>query len=134
MNVKLSMVLALIVAGIFPVASLYAWHAGRTDSVPEGPEFARGAAIDYVLDEYGELKVLKAPTYWKERNLTPEGLVGSNTVQFTSGGWTVTTRNAVVLRPTYSVEIEYTGEIGFSWSGTVDQNGNVIESSFSVTK
>jgi len=55
-------------------------------------------------------------------------------VQFTGGGWTVTTRNAVVLRPIYSVEIEYTGEIGFSWSGTVDQNGNVIESSFSVTK
>lgn len=132
MNIKLSVVLALIIVGIFPAASLYAWQTGKPGNVPEGPEFALERAIDYAIMNHEELKGLKVPASWKEENLTPEGLVGSNTIQYTGGGWTVTTKNAVVLRPTYSVEIEYEGEISFRWSGTVDQEGNIVENKFTV--
>lgn len=134
MNLKLSVVLALIIVGIFPAASLYAWQTGKTGNVPEGPDFALETAIDYITMHHKELKELKAPTSWKEKNITPEGLVGSNTVQYASGGWTVITKNAVVLKPTYSVEIEYRGEISFRWSGNVDQDGNVAEISFTMVK
>ncbi len=134
MNVKLSMVLALIVVAAFPAASIYAWQANNRNSVPEPPEYARDAAIDYVLSFHDELKGLKAPSSWRERNLTPEGLVGSNTVQYTSGGWKVTIKNAVVMVPTYNVEIEYTGSVGFQWKGTVDQEGNVVETSFTLVQ
>ncbi len=41
MKTKLSVVLALVIAGIFPAASLYAWH--RSSNPPGGPESARDA-------------------------------------------------------------------------------------------
>lgn len=132
MNIKLSMVLALIVVAAIPAASIYAWQANNRNSVPEPPEYARDAAIDYVLSLHDELKGIKVPSSWRERNLTPEGLVGSNTVQYTGGGWKVTVNNAVVRAPTYGVEIEYSGSVGFRWKGIVDQEGNVIETTFSL--
>jgi hypothetical protein len=33
----------------------------------------------------------------------------------------------VVWKPVYTVEINYGGEDGFHWKGTVDQDENVIE-------
>ncbi len=134
MNVKLSMVLALIVAAAFPAASIYAWQTNNRDSASEPPEYARDTAIDYVLSFHDELEGLKAPSSWRERNLTPEGLVGSNTVQYTSGGWKVTANNAVVRAPTYNVEIEYAGSVSFQWKGTVDQDGNVVEMAFTLVQ
>jgi hypothetical protein len=134
MNIKLSTMLALILVGIFPAASLYAWQAGNTGEAPEGTEIVRQNAVEYILVVHGELKGLTAPTSWEQRNLTPEGLLGYNTEQYTGEGWIVTTGNAVVLRPTYSVEVEYRGEISFQWSGTVDQDGNVAENSFTIVK
>ena len=132
MNLKLSMVLALIIAGAFPAASILAMHGGKENVVPEGPEYARDTAIQYILKNHDELKGLLAPSSWAARNLTPEGLIGSNTWRYTSGGWTATTTNMVVRVPTYSVEIEYAGDIGFQWKGTVDQDGNVVETAFTL--
>jgi hypothetical protein len=66
--------------------------------------------------------------------MTPEGLVGSNNWRYTSGGWTVTTTNMVVRVPTYTVEIENAGDIGFQWKGTVDQDGNVVETAFTLAQ
>ena len=134
MNLKFSMVLALIVAGAFPAASILAMQGGRENFVPEGPEFARDTAIDYILKDHDELKGLLAPSSWAAQNLTPEGLVGSNKMRYTSGDWTVTTTNMVVRVPTYTVEIEYTGDIGFQWKGIVDQDGNVVETTFTLAQ
>ena len=61
----------------------------------------------------------------------PNGWVGSATVQFTKGGWTVKVSNAVVLEPVYTVEVEYAGSNAFCWKGTVNQAGNVLVNEFS---
>ena len=132
MNMKLGIVLALAFAGVFPAASIYAWQSREANPMPEGSEFGRDAAIDYILLYHGELRGLGTPSIWQERNLTPEGLVGSNVVEFTSDGWTVKVSNAVVLEPVYTVEIEFVGDVDFQWRGTVDQDGNVVELEFTV--
>ena len=132
MNIKLSLVLALVIVGIFPAASIYAWQ--RANKTPEGPEFARNAAIDFILMNHEELRNLQIPSSWKVRNLTPEGWVGYTTWQYTGGGWTVEVSNAVVRVPTFSIEIEYAGGVSFLWKGTVDQDGNVVEMEYTVVQ
>ena len=128
MNIKLSMVLALAIVGIFPAASIYAWQ--RANKTPEGSEFARNAAIDFIIMNHEELRNLQIPSSWKVRNLTPEGWVGYTTWQYTGGGWTVNVSYPVVQYPEYTIKIEYTGEVSFQWKGTVDQSGSVVEISF----
>jgi len=96
------------------------------------PEFAKDLAIEYVLENYPELGAIPIPEVWIFFDLTPEGLVGAFTLKFTGDGWIVNVSNPVVWKPTYEVEIEYTGEISFHWKGTVDQGGNVEESEYSV--
>jgi len=110
---------------------------GATD-VPEGPVFGRETALQYILANYPELSGLENPskirTPWLEGILTPEGLIGSNTVQYTKGEWTVKVSNAVVRDIVYSVEVEFTGDKAFNWKGTVDQDGNVVEIEFATAK
>jgi len=96
---------------------------------------SRNVALQYILDSYPELGALGNPstirTPWHEENLTPNGWVGSTTVQFTKGDWTVKVSNAVVLEPVYTVEVEYAGSNAFCWKGTVNQDGNVLVNEFS---
>ncbi|UCH57276.1 MAG: hypothetical protein JSV18_08090 [Candidatus Bathyarchaeota archaeon] len=128
----MSVVLALVIAGIFPAASLYAWH--EASDTHKGPEFGRGTALAYILQSHEKLGGLEVPSAWRERNLTPEGWVGSNTVEYTSGGWTVKVSNAVVQEPVYTIEVELSGDAGFQWKGTVDQEGNVVEIEFAMAQ
>jgi len=92
-------------------------------------------ALLYVLEGYPELSKLVNPstirTLWHEENLTPNGWVGSSTVQYVKGDWTIKVSNAVILKPVYAVEIEYEGSDAFYWKGTVDQDGNVSVNEFS---
>ena len=93
------------------------------------PGFGRDTAISYALLTHG-LKGVSAPSSWKEKDLTPKGLVGWSELQFTGDGWTVNVSWAVVRSPTYTVEIELAGEGGFRWEGTVDQDGEVTQEAF----
>jgi hypothetical protein len=98
------------------------------------PEDARDIAIAYLIENKETLKDLKAPSSWTVRELTPPELVGYFSQQFTREGWTVNVSNPVVWKPTYKVEIEYTGEVSIQWKGTVDQSGNVEELEYSFTR
>jgi hypothetical protein len=89
------------------------------------PEEARDLAVEYVLANYPELESLKAPTEWATENLTPEGLMGFSTLQYTSGDWTVKVGYPVVWKPTYQVELTIEGMPGFTWTGTAAQDGAV---------
>lgn len=101
--------------------------------IPISTEEAKDAAVRYILDFYGLSTPL--PESWEYSDLTPKDLVGASTIQFAGIGWVVTMKFAVVMRPTYSIEVEYTGKdsSGFRWSGTVDNTGKVEESSSSLT-
>ncbi|MCW3991364.1 MAG: hypothetical protein NWE79_01535 [Candidatus Bathyarchaeota archaeon] len=94
------------------------------------PEDARDIAIAYLIEHKEELKDLQAPASWTVKELTPPGLVGYYSQQFTGGGWTVNVSNPVVWKPVYTVEIEYVGKVSFLWEGTVDQSGNIEEISY----
>ena len=89
------------------------------------PEEARDLAVEYILANYPEMEGLKAPAAWETKNLTPEGLLGYSTLQYTSGDWTVKVGYPVVWKPTYQIEITIDGEPGFTWAGTVAQDGTV---------
>lgn len=105
----------------------------RVDITPEPPEFARDTAIDYILQTYEELGGLQVPSSWETRDLTP-GLVGASNLQYIGDGWTVNVSYPVVLKPRYTVEIEYVGDTSFTWKGTVDQSGSVDEQEYAVVR
>ena len=96
------------------------------------PELAKDLAVEYVLENYPELGAIPIPEVWIFFDLTPEGLVGASTLQFAGDGWIVNVSYPVVMRPVYTVSIRYSGEVSFTWEGTVDQSGNVEETSISL--
>ena len=129
MKMKMSMVAGMVAVLLIPALIVVAIDNPRETKVPEGPEFGRDKAIRFILVNYEELGDLLDPskirTPWKEENLTPKGLVGYNTLQYTKGDWAVKVSNAVVLNPIYSIEIDFNGDNAFHWKGTVEQDGTV---------
>ncbi len=135
MKMKNGLVIAFIAVLIIPAVFVYAARLGEPWDAPEGSVISRDVALQYILDSYPELGALGNPstirTPWHEENLTPNGWVGSTTIKFTKGDWTVKVSNAVVLEPVYTVEVEYAGSTAFCWKGTVDQAGTVSVNEFS---
>jgi len=103
--------------------------------IPEellGPERARDAVIRYLFQNYPELNNLTTPSIWITEMHTPMGLVGSSTLRYLSNGWNITVRNAVVQYPDYQIDIEYSGQPNFQWSGTVYNTGEIAVSLFEI--
>jgi hypothetical protein len=98
------------------------------------PETALGMTIKYIILNHGELDEVAIPSSWSKKDLTPEELVGATKVQFSGAGWKVNASWPVVLKPTYTFEMEYTGTVSFQWRGTVDQSGTVEELEYSSTQ
>lgn len=100
-------------------------------TIPD-PIAARDAALDYLRALYGDA----APAddlVWAEENTTPGGLVGSTTLLYTSGDWTVNVAYPIVALESVVYEIEVINEsTGFQWAGTVDAFGQVTETSVST--
>ncbi len=97
------------------------------------PEMARDLAVRYILDRYPELGDLELPAEWVFTNLTPEGLLGYSTFGYTGLEWSVNVSFMVVLEPVYNVYVEHSGDVEFTWEGTVDQSSTVTETSTSLT-
>ncbi|MCW4049688.1 MAG: hypothetical protein NWE89_08115 [Candidatus Bathyarchaeota archaeon] len=91
------------------------------------PDHAKDLAVQHVKNEYHELAEAPYPDEWTVSNLTPEGLVGATTLEFTGEGWRVEVHYAVVLEPIYNIKIEYDNDTGFLWEGQIDSEGNLIE-------
>jgi hypothetical protein len=110
----------------------FTWE-GRVDGsgrVPEAPEdalLARDTALLYVSEQYGQVG-LGAGLAWQEERLTPEGIVGGETYQYTAGDWVVTVAYPVVLpeNSIYTISVTNTGT-GFQWEGEVDLQGAVTQ-------
>jgi hypothetical protein len=91
------------------------------------PDTAKDIAVEYVKQEYHELEDATIPHEWTVANLTPQGLLGSSKLEFTGDGWRVEVSYQVVHEPVYNLIIEYDHDIGFSWEGQVDHEGNIFE-------
>lgn len=89
------------------------------------PDNAAFIVAKYLREHYSEAENLAIDDEWSISNMTPDGLVGTSTIQYSGDGWTITVTYPVVWKPTYSVEVE--NDSGFTWSGTVDQDGTVTE-------
>jgi hypothetical protein len=85
-------------------------------------ENARDIEVSYLMDSVEHLKGLETPYNWAVEDLTPEGFLGYTNVEFRAR---VKVSNPVVWKPTYEVEVEYSGEFTLTWKGTVDQSGSV---------
>ena len=134
---KIGLVSLVIVISCFLTATALGLQNGTVpesqNETPEPPEVARDKAVEYVLQAHEELVSIQAPSEWEMRNLSP-GLLGASNIQYTSGGWNVTVSYPVVLSPTYTVEVNYTGDLSFKWAGTVDQNWTVAETDFALVQ
>jgi hypothetical protein len=91
------------------------------------PEDARDIAVEYVINNIEAMKGVEIPSGWIAEETTPSGHVGFSSRRYMCEGWTVNVSNPVVWKPTYQVEIEYTGEFTFSWEGAVDQSGSIVD-------
>ena len=91
------------------------------------PEDARDIAVEYVIKNIDAMKGIEIPSRWIVEETTPAGLVGFSSRKYISEGWVVNVSNPVVWKPTYQVEIEYTGEFTYSWEGNINQSGSIEE-------
>ncbi|NIQ81384.1 MAG: hypothetical protein GTN93_25470, partial [Anaerolineae bacterium] len=67
---------------------------------------------------------------WSEENITPEGLLGSSTFQYTADGWTITVSFPIVApQATVFSVVAINDAIGFQWQGEIDATGRVTETS-----
>ena len=98
------------------------------------PESAFDGVIRYLSRTHDELQGVAIPSSWETTDLTPEGHMGASKLQFSGAGWTVNVSWAVVLSPTYTIETVYIGEPSFTWSGTMDQAGAIMETWYELTK
>ncbi len=137
MNKLTTIVFAVIVVAALSTATVLGWQNGtepeNQEAVPEPPESARDTAIAYILQAHEEVGAPQVPTSWEMENLTP-GLLGASNLQYTADGWTVTVSYPVVLEPTYTVDVDYSGEVCFQWTGTVSQTWDVAETNFTVVQ
>lgn len=96
----------------------------------QGPVEARDTCLRYILLNHPDVKA-KPPTEWNVKNLVPDGILGATKIEYTGDGWDVVISGPVVWKPTYSVEVRYTGPGAFKWVGSLPQGGPVQELSFS---
>ncbi|MCW4034376.1 MAG: hypothetical protein NWF03_03335 [Candidatus Bathyarchaeota archaeon] len=129
---KISWITLIIVIVGFSTASVLGYQNARAAAnIPLSPESARDLTVNYILQNHQELSALTVPETWDFQNLTPE-LLGGSTLQYTADGWNVTFSYPVVLEPTFTVEVCYSGEPSFEWVGTVTNDGSVTETDFTA--
>jgi len=90
-------------------------------------EDARDLVVEYLIASEESLRDLELPSAWETEVLTPPNTVGYYSQKFTGNGWSVIVSNAVVWKPVYEIELEYSGEVSFNWAGTVDQDSVITE-------
>jgi hypothetical protein len=101
--------------------------SGRVPEAPENALLARDQVLLYVSDLHGQTG-LGAGLAWQEERLTPEGIVGGETYQYSAGDWVVTVAYPVVLPENTIYEISVVNqESGFQWQGEVNAQGVLTE-------
>lgn len=87
---------------------------------------ARDAALTYVREHLDEAPAESLS--WVQERLTLEGLVGTETYQYTAGDWVVTISYPFVAPEMVMYKVMVTNQtIGFQWEGRVDAQGRVTE-------
>ncbi|UCB42023.1 MAG: DUF3221 domain-containing protein [Dehalococcoidales bacterium] len=88
---------------------------------------ARDAALSYLENRYTD-NVPGTGLIWQEYNTTPEGLIGSETIEFISDLWMIQVSYPIVLAENMVFDVVLLNmESGWYWEGNVDTEGTVTE-------
>jgi hypothetical protein len=126
----LLLVSALVISGCNGAsAALEPTPAGHS-SRPSDPVGARDAALAYLVESY-DSEAPVAGLVWTEAHTKPEGLVGGESYEYTSGDWLIAVSYPVVApeNVVYTITVG-NATTGFRWEGQVDAQGQVTEISF----
>lgn len=89
------------------------------------PYQARDRVVEYLLERDPSLG-LPPGAIWEAARATPEGLLGYETIRYTSGDWTIEVGYPVVPYPDYAVSVNNSAT-GFAWQGKVRAAGLIAE-------
>lgn len=99
------------------------------DIVPQAldPGLARDTALAFIVEQY-DRSVPASGLAWVEEFVTPEGLVGSSTFQYSAGDWVVTVSFPIVAPEATIYQVIAVDQVAaFQWEGSVDAAGRVTE-------
>jgi putative hemolysin len=97
-----------------------------TVSIPT-PAQVRDIALAYIR---ANRQIASPEAGWIEEDLTPEGLVGASTFQYTAASWVVTVSFPIVAPDFTIYTVVATDQAnGFQWEGEIDVAGQVTERS-----
>jgi hypothetical protein len=103
-----------------------------TTQMPSPQDQIRDAAMIYIKYNHPETAPIITNASWSTGKLET-GLVGSETIIYYDGGWTVTVQYPVVPNPVYTVTANYTvGDVYVVWQATYDAGAFKDESYASV--
>jgi len=118
---------ALAISGCALVPSAGTPTPSEQSSPPSDPVGARDAVLAYLTENYGD----EAPAgdlAWTEKHTKPEGLVGSESYEYTTGDWVIAVSYPVVAPESVVYTIEVRNQAtGFGWEGQVDARAQVTE-------
>ncbi len=126
-RVKLCLVMTILFLVTLLVGACKSEAAPSPVSEVKDAAGARDVAFSH-LREYEAQNVPGADIEWQEADVTPPGLVGSTTKEFTSDGWTVEVYSPVVAPQYTRYEVTIISVTsGWHWQGTVKPDGTVTE-------
>jgi hypothetical protein len=97
------------------------------EEVPEEVQAARDVALAFISGRYSEQAPALGLT-WTEEDITPEGLVGSVTYQYTAEDWVVTITYPIVPPEQIVYQVAVANQAtGFQWEGEVNAVLQVTE-------
>jgi len=101
--------------------------AGHVAVAPEAVLAARDNALAEIRVKYAD----KAPPQelaWAEQRTTPQGILGSETYEYSSGDWKVTVSYLLVAPENMEYRVTVgNAQSGFRWQGKVSPQGEVSE-------
>ncbi len=87
---------------------------------------AREAVIAYLRSRYPE-QAPPSGLAWMEENTTPQNLLGSSSLRYTSGDWVIDVQYPVVAPESLVYSLEVKNQVsGFQWTGTVKATNGVV--------
>jgi hypothetical protein len=94
---------------------------------PETALSARDQALAFVRDAYGNAAPV-VDLEWVERRMTPEGMVGAETYQYSAEDWVLTISYPIVQPELTAYRVVLSNaSTAFQWEGEVDAEGSITE-------
>jgi hypothetical protein len=135
--IAIAAVLVIVIAGGYFACRYFSNQSQNPDQNPGDTEpkpapsieQIRDQAMTYIAANHTQTLPLMQTIHWSGGKQDTGGMLGSETYQYISGGWTIVLQYAVVLNPLYAITANYTanGET-LNWEGTY-QNGVITETS-----